>query len=707
MAETLLGRWARFSARARAVMVGLWLVVAAASLPLASQVTHHLSSSGFEDPSSRAVWADNQLVYVHPAPSQSPWLIEGIPPSRLARWAAADGLPQGSLHTVGHDAVVAFGVPAHPERLAALLDRARRAGAATTVVSDVSVGEKVLRDTKKTLAESLPLALPLLAALLLLVFGSVAAALLPLVIAGAGSALALAVVDVLEDHVALSAYLTDIVSFLALGVGVDYALFISVRFRQALTAGRSPEDAVVESMTHAGRSVLYSGLAVALAVATLVFGGNAYWRGIALGGAIAVVCVLVATHTLLPALLRLLGPRIHWGRIPLGHRRAGFWPAVGGWVARRPLLAILAAVILLGVPAWFGTHLRMSTPANLAVLLPRSDPLRKAVAVQQRVLGPGSVAPLVVVVEPATTVGDPATWVAVGRLAARIATDPDVASVASPLSLGLSPTLLAGVEAGMVPAPPPVRQALAGFTNPGRAPHLVVLYVTARSGPDAPATVHLVHRLNRLVARLFPGRPGGVGGLTALLDGFNRLTAARLPLILAGVAAVAFGVLFVATGALWQALLGVAFDALVALATAGLLVLTVQQGGLGLEALAPDSAITPLIFVLLFGLSMDYEVILLHRVQEFTRHGYDAAAAAREGLALTGGMITGAGMIMVVVFIALFLSPLEIMKTLGIGLTAAILLDTWVVRSLLVPGSIALLGRWAFWPWGWADRRPA
>jgi RND superfamily putative drug exporter len=149
-----------------------------------------------------------------------------------------------------------------------------------------------------------------------------------------------------------------------------------------------------------------------------------------------------------------------------------------------------------------------------------------------------------------------------------------------------------------------------------------------------------------------------------------------------------------------QSLLGVVFAGLVALATAGILVLTVQRGGFGLEALAPDSSITPLVFVLLFGLSMDYEVILLHRVQEKWRAGLASAEAAASGLAGTGAMITGAGIIMVVVFFGLITSPLEIMQTLAIGMTSAILLDTWIVRTLLVPGSIALLGRLAFWPWG-------
>jgi RND superfamily putative drug exporter len=158
-------------------------------------------------------------------------------------------------------------------------------------------------------------------------------------------------------------------------------------------------------------------------------------------------------------------------------------------------------------------------------------------------------------------------------------------------------------------------------------------------------------------------------------------------------------VLLFATGSVFQSLLGVVFDGIVALATAGVLVETVQTGHLGLQALQPESAITPLIFVLLFGLSMDYEVILLHRIQELARSGaHNIVEACQKGVEITGGMITGAGMIMVAVFVALFVSPLEIMKTLAIGMTAAILLDTWVVRTLMVPASVAILDRFAFWP---------
>ena len=269
--------------------------------------------------------------------------------------------------------------------------------------------------------------------------------------------------------------------------------------------------------------------------------------------------------------------------------------------------------------------------------------------------------------------------------------------MANPTDVGLSPTLLAAVTAGKVKNPL-VQTALSSFTNLRYNSHLVALFVTSRYGPNHPASIALTSRLSRQLHQWLPGQRTGVGGLTALLHGFNQLTSARLPWILAAVATVALVILFLATGSLWQALLGVGFDGLVALATAGILVVTVQHGALGLEAEPLDSSITPLVFVLLFGLSMDYEVILLHRIQELWHRGYDMKEAATEGLSRTGGMITGAGMIMVVVFIALLLSPLEVMKTLAIGLTSAILLDTWIVRSFLVPGSTVIIGHSAFWP---------
>ncbi len=703
----MLIRWARACARHRWLVLLLWLLLLVASLPLAAHVTHHLSSSGFEDPRSRAVWADSQLRYVH-APGQETWLVSGPSLAPVARLARDQGIPAQDIRPVSpHETLVVPASPIAPGALLGLRASLRASGARVRPVDQVAVGEQVLADAKDTLSHSLPFALPLVLVLLLLVYGSVASAALPLAVAGVGSSVALALIDLIEDKITLSAYLTDIVSFLALGVGVDYALFISVRFREELQAGRPVPEAVGEAMRHAGRSVLYSGIAVGLAVATLLLGGDSYWQGIALGGAVAVFSVLLATHTLLPALLALVGRRIDWGRLRALRTSGGIWPSIAAFVGRAPGVAVLLGLLLLAVPAWFGLSLEIRTPANLASLLPPHDPLRKAVALQTRVLGGGVESPIVLAVKLPDTVRDPAFWQAVQRITARAARLRGVAQVASPTALGLPITLLPSAVEDPALAPKALQMALRSFLDPASHPHLVLLYLTPRTGPDAVATLSLVHRLEADLPLWLPkGSRSGVGGVTALLDGFNRLTAQRLPYIIFGVALIAFLVLFAATGALWQALLGVVFDAFVALATAGILVLTVQRGGLGFAALAPDSSITPLVFVLLFGLSMDYEVILLHRVQE-AAWSMAAAEAARDGLAVTGGMITGAGMTLCVVFVALILSPLEIMQMLAVGMTAAILLDTWVVRSLLVPGSIALLGRHAFWPLSLEPRRSA
>ena len=573
-------------------------------------------------------------------------------------------------------------------------------------VTQATLGKKVSRDSSNTVATSGLLALPFLGVLLFFVYGSVAAIVLPLLIAVAGSELALAAISIIEVHVQLSVFLTNIVTFLALGVGIDYALFISNRFRMALDRGDSVPAAVAESMRHAGRSVLYSGIAVASAVAALLIGGDAYWRGLALGGSIAIASVLVATHSLLPAIMSVMGRHINWGR-PKRVLDWGFWKSAGRFVTRKPGLSVIVGFVLLVPLAIFGFQISMQTPANLATMLPPNSSVRQAVRLEQRLAGPGSITPLAVVVQLPSPLTQSASWTRILGLTHNLQALPDVKKVASPAQMRLPARQLAAVFHNPGSAPSPVKTALTNFVPP-HAKHLVVLYVTAKTGPDNSATALLVSRIDHHLGRWLPrGSKAAVGGQVPMLRSFNILTASRLPVIIGTALAVAFVVLAAATSSVIQALLGVIFDAVVALATAGMLVLVVQQGHLGFEAMPLDSSITPLIFVLLFGLSMDYEVILLHRIQEPLQEGRSVRQAVAHGVATTGSMITGAGMIMVVVFLALLISPLQVMKTLALGLSFAVLVDTWIVRSFLVPAMITLLGRRAYWPWRIPPMAPA
>jgi len=708
-----------WTVRYRWLVVVAWLLILVAAAPFARRVTHGLTPSGFDTPGSAAVWADNQSARLTPPPAPTPTALAGLslPAARAA--ARAAGLPPAWLHAVPGGGVVALfpagATAAQGDRLVAAL---RRRGARETALTTIQFNDVLNRDASSTLAHATAIALPIMLVLLLLVFGSLGSAVLPLIVALVGAVVSLAVIDLLEPYLTLSTYLTDIAGLLALGVGVDYALFISSRFRQALGRAGSAAPtgpAVGEAMATAGRSVLFSGLAVALAVFSLALGANAYWLGLAVGGAVTVGAVLLATHTLLPALLGLMGRGVEWGRIPFVRvhareaapsTRTGLWATLSRWATAAPAWSVAAACLALLVPAYFAPSIGLRIPANLPSMLPRASLLHRAALVQQQVEGAGVAAPVVVAVRLPVPVTSPAAWTAAARLTRRLRAMPDVASVASPSAGGATPAQLALLSRALEQAPvpgdaPAPAQALRNFVSPRVDSRLLVLYVTAQSDPNAAASRALVARMPAVARAAVPhGSRVGIGGAVAYLADFDHFTQGRLPIIGAAVAAVAFLVLSVATGSILQALLGVAVDALVAAATAGILVLTIQRGGLGFAPAVPNLAVTPIVFVLLFGLSMDYEVILLHRIQEALVGARTSAEAARDGLWVTGGMITGAGLIMVTVFIVLLTSPLEILQTLGLGMAAAILFDTWIVRTFIVPGLTALLRTHAFWPWG-------
>ncbi len=694
----MIRRWARFSVRHRRLVLLLWLVLVLTTLPLALGVTKHLTPNGFETPHSQVQWATNVVSGISVPPTPEPLLIQHLSLSRTRGLGQGLGISATAFHRVGPHNVLF--VPPPSVTLAQshqLRHTISRASGTTKDVSQFAIGDLVTHDATKTLTQSGILAMPILALLLLFVFGSVMAMSLPLIMALAGSEVALAAVSLISRHMQLSVFLTDIVSFLALGVGVDYALFISTRFRQNLDDGRDVESAVVDSMSHAGRSVLYSGIAVALAVATLVFGSNAYWRGLAVGGAVAIFAVLLATHTLLPAIMGLIGERVHWGRV----KRIDFhlWKSLAGWVTRYPAWSVAVSLLILLPFATLAPKIQMTTPANLATMLPRSDPLRQAVEAQQKVQGAGAIAPIAVAVRLPTSLTKPQSWTAIARLTRHLQETKDVASVGSPTLMHIPDAELSVAVSKPRLAPESLQKALRQFVSPHDMRTLVV-YVVAKSGPNNSRTDALVGHIDSHLSQwLPPGSRAYCGGLVPVLRSFNQTTQSRIPLIIASALAVALVVLSAATGSGLQAFLGVIFDGLVALSTAGFMVFVDHHQLLGFERQPLDSSITPLIFVLLFGLSMDYEVILLHRIQERTAHTTSMREAVEHGVATTGSMITGAGMIMVVVFLALLISPLQIMKTLGVGLSFAVLADTWIVRSLLVPSTTVLFGRYGFWPW--------
>lgn len=674
-----------YAARRPWIAIGLWLLLMVLAVPQLSHVTAHLSSGGFSAPHSQSAAADATVSRLKEPPSAPTVLVSGLTLGELTHLARESRVAATALHRSGVRQVVV--VPgASLAAMRALMTRARQAGATVTSLNANTLGQAVSQEAIAAFTSSTVVAVPALLILLLMVFGAVVPAMLPLMAAGVGTVVTLAAISVVERYVPLSVYLLQIVSFLALGVGVDYALFVSTRFRAHLDAHRSVDEAVALAMRTSGRSVLFSGLAVSLALAALVVGGTAYWEGMALGGALAVASVLLVTHTLLPALLRLAGGRISAGRIHFAMPDWRLWRVLAHWATSSPRWALGLGILVLVIPALAAPALKADIPANVSAMLPVANPLARAQAVAARVQGEGRQAPFVVVLSLPTAVTEARTWTLVGQATGDLRTLPDVATVSSPTG-SLAPRLLA---ASARSPKSPLRAFVSG-------PRRVDLFVTAASGPDSAQSATLLGRIHQRLSHL-RGVGVAVGGSVAVMQALTVYLGSRLPFMAAAVVVIALVVLWLATGSLLQAAVGVGLNALVTLATAGILVTVIQRGAFGVVPEPLNLAVAPLVFVMLFGLSMDYQVILLHRIQERLGHGDHAREAAAHAVGTTGGMITGAGLIMVAVVGALLFSPFEVLQTLAIGLVSAVILDTMVVRTFVVPAVITLLDRHAFWP---------
>jgi putative drug exporter of the RND superfamily len=519
----------------------------------------------------------------------------------------------------------------------------------------------------------------LLAALviLLVAFGSALAAGLPLVIAGFGLGVALGGVWLLANLVDVPDFGVRIATMIGIGVGIDYALFIVTRYRSALAEGREPRQAVELAGTTAGRAVMFAGSTVVISLFGLLLMGRSYLWGVALATSLAVTAVVFASITVLPALLGFAGRnidrlRMPWFRHDIAGRRTLSWR----WsrvMQRRPLVAGLAALVvllLLTAPA-AGLRFGMPDAGN------GSDDLtsKRAYDLVSESYGPGANGPLLVAVDLAD-----ASPGAPDAIAADLADTPGVAAV----------------------VPPVVNEA-------GDA---AVISVIPTTGPQDQATEDLVHTLRDDVlppAVEGTGATASVGGVTAEFIDDSEQTADRLPLFIGGVVMLSFLLLMSVFRSFPVALKAATMNILSIGAAYGVMAVAADGGWLGglvgIDGATPVPAWLPMMmFAVLFGLSMDYEVFLLSRVrEEYVRTG-DNRTAVADGLANTARVITAAAAIMVTVFGAFVLEDAVFLKLAGLGLATAVLVDATIVRMILVPATMELLGDRNWWLPRWLDR---
>jgi RND superfamily putative drug exporter len=520
------------------------------------------------------------------------------------------------------------------------------------------------------------------AIVLLIAFGSVVAAGLPLVIALFGLGISSGgLIVLLANVVDVPDWTTAVSGLIGIGVGIDYALLVLTRFRAALGEGQDRHDAIVEAVTTAGRSVILAGGTVVIAVLGLTLTGLPYMYGVAIAASLAVLVVMLASVTLLPALLAYLGPKVDRLRLPFVRRTAkpernGESPAAR-WshaVQRRPWTAAIAATAVLLALAAPALGMRLGFPD--AGNDPPSTMTRQAYDLNTEGFGPGSNGPLVIAAELPNAAAKPR----IDAFAERLRRDPGVA---------------------FVPAP-----------QLNRAGDAALVTVIPKGSPQDKQTSDLVHRLrDDVVPQSFAGSGinAEIGGVTAALEDQSEYITGRMPLFIAGVVGLSFLLLLVAFHSPLISLKAGVMNLLSVGAAYGVMTVVAKGGAvgqlIGIDHEVPVAPFMPvMMFAILFGLSMDYEVFLISRIREEYLKHRDTRRAVADGLAKTARVITAAAAIMVVVFLAFLAAPDVFLKLFGIGLASAIFLDATLVRMVLVPAVMQLLGDRNWWIPSWLER---
>lgn len=543
--------------------------------------------------------------------------------------------------------------------------------------------------------------LPVTLILLVVAFGALAAALLPLIAGGLAIALALGLSVAIGGIWPLSVLLQNVVTMLGLGLGIDYALLVVGRFREGLDEGLSPPEAAASAASRAGHTILLSGTSVAIGFAALVFVPVNEIRSIAIGGLLVVVMAVLISSTLLPSVLAMIGERVNWGTV--WRRRTGVgsdrWRTWGRIVCAHPLAVLMVAGAPVAGLAFQATRLSSELPRG-DWLPPRMESAQ-ALATLSEMERSGVVNAIRVIVHlPRGAPWDsPAGWSAVARASDRLAADPRVSRVRSlPVATGMTaPNLQV-----LAQLPESVRGALG--SSDGR---MALIEIMPTEDEARRGAMDLVRELRSASPGAYTGLPRSaleVGGLAAFNVDYENAIGNRFWNVVLAVVVVTMFALMVGFRSVLIAVKAVALNLLSVAAAFGAVVL-VFQDGYGISALgraAPldgmFAAIPVIVFCVVFGLSMDYEVFLLARVAEARRSGADDDTAISEGLARTGGMITSAAAIMIVVFAAFTLGDFAIVKILGFALATAVFVDATLMRIAIGPALLKLAGHWNWWP---------
>jgi uncharacterized membrane protein YdfJ with MMPL/SSD domain len=703
--------WGRALYRRRRLTLGLTLVLVAFAAVWGTGVFAKLSAGdNFTPPASQSQREANQAAQAFGRNDadvvvlyRSATMTVSDPGYRQAVTAALSGLPRadiagvttywstGSPSLVGTDRHATYAVlqltgaddaarhttydaiktELTPASLAASGVTARVGG---TVPMEVAIDNEVTADIAKAEGFSMPVLL----ILLLVIFGSLAAASLPVAIGGVAILGSFTVLRLLTMATTVSIYSVNIITILGLGLGIDYGLFMVTRFREELHRQPTVEQAVARTVATAGRTVAVSGVTVAVALTSLMLFPEDFLRSMGYGGVATVAVDMLAALTVLPALLAVLGYRVNALRIRRSLHHAAGDETNGGWyrlahsVMRRPV--VYATVIVIGLLALAAPFLRISWGGTDARTLPAASTVRQVSQTLDRDFPVNSTAPI----EALVTLPRAGAATALDAYLHRIEAIP-----------GVTGAQVTGVRG-------------AGGTGEDVPPGESIVRVDIGYAPGtvSSAARHIVTQIRDTLPP--PGATVLVGGHTAgLVDELASL-GATLPWMALLVGVSTFVLLFLAFGSVVLPLKAIVMNVLSLSATFGVVVWIFQWGHLsGLLRFTPTGSIDPtmpiLMLAIIFGLSMDYEVFLLSRIRERYDQTGDNTASVASGLQRTGGLITSLALLLIIVIGAFSASGITFIKLMGVGMIVALLVDATVVRVLLVPAIMRLLGRANWW----------
>jgi RND superfamily putative drug exporter len=715
-------------------VLAAWAILLAASVPFAPRVGGALQAGGFILPDLESARAHDVLEReLGLAPSalvlvfRSETLRAGTPgfesavADATADVASAPHVKGVLSHLIAPRQVSADGRTAYdvvlldlppdrsPDALPIIKERLRpTAGLDVLLGGGPAFYGDVQAVSEADLRRSELISLPLATLALLLVFGSVMAAGVPLVVGGGAVVVALAAIFLVASLTPMSIFVLNLATLLGLGLGVDYSLLMTNRFREELAArgggADAVGDAVVATVESAGRAVFFSGLTVLLGLAGLVLFEFMVLRSVGIAGAIVVGLAVLAALTLLPAVLTIVGTRID--ALSLGRRRSnpegdGYWARLAGWVMERPIAVLvptLGLLVLLGGPF---LHVRFNAPD--ASILPPSVPSREAYEVLAREFGEGEFAPIVLAVRTDGPATDRDNVAALDDYSRRLGSDPRIARIRS--LVDVDPRL--GLEQYQLLYADPSGPRDLFFQETLRATtrgDLTAFTLITPYGPNREEGRALVRDLRDPDGPLAPPEGATVlvgGGAADVSDVVDRI-GADFPRTAALILVSTWVVLFLLLRSVVLPIKALAMNTLSIVASFGALVWIFQDGNLsaplGFAPLGYVETTQPVIlFCVLFGLSMDYEVFLLSRMKEAWDQTGDNREAVTTGLERSGRIVTSAALIVVVVAGSFAFADIVLVKAIGLGVAIAVALDATVVRALLVPATMRLLGRWNWW----------